>query len=214
VHAAKGLEFDTVFVTGLEEEVFPHFNSKEQEAIEEERRLMYVAVTRGKQRVFLSWAKSRQRFGRTSVNPPSRFLREIPKELLDFESETGFRGSRFGSTGGSSWAHSGRSAFSTAGGRSSGSYSGARGGWTGQRAASSVKRERQDQHGRTLDYSDSQISHEGSQSDSLLGRTANHPRYGAGTIVRIQGQGGDARITVKFPIYGEKKIVARFLELD
>jgi DNA helicase-2/ATP-dependent DNA helicase PcrA len=214
VHAAKGLEFDTVFVTGLEEEVFPHFNSKEQEAVEEERRLMYVAVTRGKQRVFLSLAKSRQRFGRTSMNPPSRFLREIPKELLDFQSETGFRGTRFGATGGNSWAQGGRSAFSAAGGRAGGGASGSRGGWTGHRPPPLVKKERQDKHGRTLDYSDSQLSHEGSQADGLLGRTANHPRYGAGTIIRVQGQGGDARITVRFPIYGEKKIVARFLELE
>ena len=129
-------------------------------------------------------------------------------------SETGFRGTRFGSTGGSSWTKGGRSAFSAAGGTSGGSHSGARGGWTGQRPPAPVRRERKDNHGRTLDYSDSQISHEGSQADGLLGRTANHPRYGAGTIVRVQGQGGDARITVKFPIYGEKKIVARFLELE
>ena len=83
---------------GLEEEVFPHFNSKEQETVEEERRLMSCSDS-GKQRVFLSLAKSSAIWS-NSMNPPSRFLREIPEELLDFQSETGFRGTRFGATGG------------------------------------------------------------------------------------------------------------------
>ena len=138
----------------------------------------------------------------------------MPKELLDFTSETGFRGTRFGTTGGGGWTQSsGRSAFATSGGKPGTAYQGSRGGWTGNRP-SPPKREGVDRHGRTLDYSDSQVSYDGTAADGLLGRTANHPRYGAGKITRVQGQGGDARITVKFPIYGEKKIVARFLELE
>ena len=212
VHAAKGLEYDTVFITGLEEEVFPP-NSKEEEAIEEERRLN-VAVTRGKRRVFISWAKSRQRFGRTSMNPPSRFLREIPKELMDMGSETGFRGTRFGSTGGSSWTKGGRSAFSAAGGTSGGSHSGARGGWTGQRPPAPVRRERKDNHGRTLDYSDSQISHEGSQADGLLGSNSESPTVWRRHHRASTRAGWRCANYCQIPDLRREKIVARFLELE
>ena len=83
VHAAKGLEFDAVFITGLEEGLFPHENSVlEPAGLEEERRLMYVAVTRARQRLYLSHAQTRMLHGQTRYNLPSRFLDEIPAELL------------------------------------------------------------------------------------------------------------------------------------
>ncbi|OHA03932.1 MAG: hypothetical protein A3J10_04195 [Candidatus Sungbacteria bacterium RIFCSPLOWO2_02_FULL_54_10] len=82
-HAAKGLEFPVVFMVGMEEGVFPHaralFNPAE---LEEERRLCYVGITRAKEKVFLSFALSRTRFGNTQMNPPSRFLGEIPEHLV------------------------------------------------------------------------------------------------------------------------------------
>ena len=80
VHAAKGLEFDVVFLSGLEEGLFPHENSiQEAEGLEEERRLMYVAVTRARQRLYLSFAQSRMLHGQTRYNLRSRFLEEIPE---------------------------------------------------------------------------------------------------------------------------------------
>jgi DNA helicase-2/ATP-dependent DNA helicase PcrA len=85
IHAAKGLEFDNVFVVGLEEGLFPHSRSLlsgEKEEIEEERRLMYVAMTRAKKRLTLSWARSRLVFGGRHSSIPSRFLSEIPEQLL------------------------------------------------------------------------------------------------------------------------------------
>ncbi|MFZ2627375.1 MAG: UvrD-helicase domain-containing protein [Rugosibacter sp.] len=87
VHSAKGLEFDVVFISGLEEGLFPHENSVNDtrnggNGLEEERRLMYVAVTRARQRLYLSIAQSRMLHGQTRYNPPSRFLNEIPGELL------------------------------------------------------------------------------------------------------------------------------------
>ena len=83
VHAAKGLEFSTVFIVGLEEGVFPHSKSLfSPKDLEEERRLCYVGLTRAKKRVYLSFALRRMRFGGIEVNPPSRFLSEIPEELL------------------------------------------------------------------------------------------------------------------------------------
>ena len=81
VHSAKGLEFDAVFITGLEEGLFPHENSaKETDGIEEERRLMYVAITRARQRLFLSFAQTRMLHGQVRYNTKSRFLNELPEE--------------------------------------------------------------------------------------------------------------------------------------
>ncbi|AKU13106.1 DNA-dependent helicase II [Azoarcus sp. CIB] len=83
VHSSKGLEFDVVFLTGLEEGLFPHENSAlENEGLEEERRLMYVAVTRARERLYLSFAQSRMLHGQTRYNLRSRFLEEIPEGLV------------------------------------------------------------------------------------------------------------------------------------
>lgn len=83
VHAAKGLEFQVVFITGLEEGLFPHEQSLlEMDGLEEERRLMYVAITRARHRLYLSFSQSRLLHGQTRYNVPSRFLDEIPKKLL------------------------------------------------------------------------------------------------------------------------------------
>ncbi len=82
VHSSKGLEFDCVFVAGMEEDLFPHSNSRfDEKGIEEERRLAYVAITRARKKLYLTCAYSRQIFGETSSNPMSRFLGEIPSDL-------------------------------------------------------------------------------------------------------------------------------------
>ncbi len=96
VHAAKGLEFDTVFVTGMEENIFPHqMNAYDPFGIEEERRLAYVAVTRARKNLYLSSASTRKLFGNTQTNPISRFIGEIPAELCTKSGcgSAGFRGS-------------------------------------------------------------------------------------------------------------------------
>jgi DNA helicase-2/ATP-dependent DNA helicase PcrA len=83
VHSSKWLEFPIVFVAGLEDNIFPLSNAMmEPKLLEEERRLMYVAITRAKDVLFLSYANSRMTWGQTKMNPPSRFLQEIPIELL------------------------------------------------------------------------------------------------------------------------------------
>ena len=85
VHAAKGLEFHTVFVTGLEEGLFPHENSlSEYDGVEEERRLMYVAITRARRRLYLTQAQSRMLHGQVRYNIASRFLDELPRELVQW----------------------------------------------------------------------------------------------------------------------------------
>ncbi|BCK88771.1 DNA helicase II [Sideroxyarcus emersonii] len=82
VHAAKGLEFHTVFITGLEESLFPHQNSIDSGDLDEERRLMYVAITRARRRLYLTFAQSRMLHGQTHYGTASSFLRELPEELL------------------------------------------------------------------------------------------------------------------------------------
>ena len=84
LHSAKGLEYPTIFLVGLEEGIFPGYQSMDNPAdIEEERRLFYVGITRAKQHLFMTFARRRTIFGSTSYNPPSRFLKEIPKDILD-----------------------------------------------------------------------------------------------------------------------------------
>ena len=86
VHSVKGLEFDYVFVIGLEEGIFPHINSlMDAGGIEEERRLAYVAITRAKEKLYLLNARRRVLFGRDQVNPPSRFIKEIEEDLIATE---------------------------------------------------------------------------------------------------------------------------------
>ncbi|MGE3341631.1 MAG: ATP-dependent helicase [Candidatus Altimarinota bacterium] len=86
VHSAKGLEFDHVYIVGLEEGVFPHSRASfDPEQMEEERRLMYVAMTRAKENLHLVWARRRMLFGETQYNPPSHFLKSIPPESADGE---------------------------------------------------------------------------------------------------------------------------------
>ena len=118
VHSSKGLEFDCVFVAGMEETLFPHMNSvADATGIEEERRLAYVAITRARKRLYLTCASQRQIFGQTSANPVSRFIQEIPSELRQTSgvgsagfSGTGWekRGSRRGIAGSGAEAGEGR----------------------------------------------------------------------------------------------------------
>lgn len=84
IHSAKGLEFDVVFLIGMEESIFPHANSlMERDGLEEERRLMYVGITRARELLYLTNAKRRMLYGKESINPPSRFIEEIDGDLLE-----------------------------------------------------------------------------------------------------------------------------------
>ena len=88
LHAAKGLEFPDVFLVGAEEELLPHKNSIETDSIEEERRLMYVGVTRAKQNLTITYARKRKQFGELLETTPSRFLDELPEEHLHWQGKT------------------------------------------------------------------------------------------------------------------------------
>jgi DNA helicase-2/ATP-dependent DNA helicase PcrA len=98
VHASKGLEFHTVFITGLEEGLFPHQNSIDNGDLDEERRLMYVAITRARRRLYLTFAQSRMLHGQTHYGMASSFLRELPEELLHWLTPRVSARNRFGAT--------------------------------------------------------------------------------------------------------------------
>ena len=99
IHSAKGLEFPTVFVVGLEENIFPSpMCTNSMRELEEERRLLYVAITRAEKHCILTCAQNRFRYGRMEYDTPSRFIRDIDQELLDVHSESGGGSSLFGSS--------------------------------------------------------------------------------------------------------------------
>lgn len=137
LHSAKGLEYPVVFLVGMEEGIFPGYQSMgDDNELEEERRLFYVGITRAKKYLFLTCANMRKIFGSTSYNPPSRFLKEIPKDLLDgydevFEDrkrEDSFEDSGYNwkygkSSGSSSWNKNGESYSGENWNRNSGTYS-------------------------------------------------------------------------------------------
>ena len=135
VHSAKGLEFNVVFISGLEDGLFPHENSMSEtrdgkSGLEEERRLMYVAVTRARQRLYLSFAQTRMLHGQTRYNLPSRFLDEVPEELVKWLTPRAGRGGFAASHQGTSFGAPSEPAFGSAPRRSESSGSGFRIGQT------------------------------------------------------------------------------------
>ena len=169
VHASKGLEFDTVFVAGMEESIFPHIISMNDGAgVEEERRLAYVAITRARKHLYLTAAHSRSLIGQTNANPVSRFLMEIPLDLRD---TTGLGYSGFSGTG---WEKRG----SRRGISGSGAEAG-RGRVFGQSSASGTKR-------RSAPTAESYKKAAASSSFSV-GDTVDHKVFGRGKVKKVDG---------------------------
>lgn len=184
VHAAKGLEFPSVFVVGLEEDLFPSFMSKNTpDEMDEERRLFYVAITRAERYLTLSYAKSRYRFGQVRYNDPSRFLDEISRENLDVAVP-----------------------FSKSGGGSSRSgVSGAGIGKYGVAARQKV---------RAIPKASTDPSFKSTKADDLkVGQQIEHFRFGKGAIQSIEGAKGNEVLTVHFKEVGEKRIMLKFAKL-
>ncbi len=174
VHAAKGLEFDVVFITGLEEGLFPHENAmNEADGVEEERRLMYVAVTRARRRLYISCAQSRLLHGQTRYNLRSRFLDELPQDALKWLSPR----EGAAAVGGGFW---GRQAEST------------RPAWGGGGGVPSAI---------TPPAASSSAA---GAAGWRIGQGVFHAKFGEGVIVSLEGQGGDARAQVRFNRHGIK----------
>jgi DNA helicase-2/ATP-dependent DNA helicase PcrA len=184
VHAAKGLEFDCVFITGLEEGLFPHENSlSSQDGLEEERRLMYVAITRARRRLYLTHAQTRLLHGQTRYHIPSRFLDELPAESLQWLSPPRARGA--GGFGGG-WASSVQPAW----GRS-GLGDDRPAGMAGIPAAVPVPTR-------------SAPAVSASGAEIRTGMAVFHTKFGEGRVLAIEGQGNDARAQVDFRRHGTK----------
>ena len=179
VHAAKGLEFDAVFITGLEEGLFPHENSlSDGDGLEEERRLMYVAITRARKRLYLSFSQSRMLHGQTRYNVKSRFLDELPDASLKWLSP------RQGSFG-SGYARDYQQAWQ----RGSGLHS-------------VVGVGRQEAPVPFTPRQDPVLAAAGQRFKS--GQSVFHTKFGEGVILMLEGQGDDARAQVNFGRHGTK----------
>ncbi|MER7890424.1 DNA helicase PcrA [Micromonospora sp. NPDC094482] len=181
LHTAKGLEFPVVFLTGLEDGVFPHLRSLgDTRELEEERRLAYVGITRARQRLYLSRAVTRSAWGQPSYNPPSRFLEELPPELVRWERTEGSYTSWAGGGGGV-----GGRADRTSGGR--GTFNGGT-----PKAAQLAKR-------LGVDGSRLTTASELPQGPKVAaGDRVNHQRYGLGRVLAVEGHGPGARAQIDF----------------
>ncbi|MEN5179531.1 UvrD-helicase domain-containing protein [Comamonas testosteroni] len=180
VHASKGLEFDAVFIAGLEEGLFPHENAmSDMGGLEEERRLMYVAITRARKRLYLSTSQTRMLHGTTRYNVRSRFLDELPEEALKWLTP---RHSGFGSGMGSL-------AFGSGSGSARGAGTGS---WNAESSMS--------MWGKTpIPAQKAEPAH-----GIKVGIQVFHNKFGEGKVLAVEGTGDDARAQVHFPRHGTK----------
>ena len=195
VHAAKGLEFDVVYVTGLEEGLFPLkrqtdvYEDDDSDEIDEERRLAYVAMTRARHKLFLLRAKTRRLYGNTRNNPPSRFFANVPEQIINDLSPKAPKASLV---------------------QGSDSYGDKRHGSDFNRYKESSK-----DHGTSSDvWIDTSFDQSGEASISVIpGQTVAHPRFGKGKVVSIV-PGTKPKADIIFPGFGRKTILVKFLELE
>ena len=196
VHASKGLEFDAVFLGGLEEGLFPHDNSlNEDGGIEEERRLMYVAITRARKRLYLTYAGSRMLHGQPRYGIVSRFVEEIPAELCKWivlPEKQAWASPQKPGWDKPAWGGGGRGeAWASGGGRApradANQYA------TAPRA--SFETSRPDEH------------------PFAIGANVRHARFGEGVVINIEGRGLDARVQVRFRAEGTKWLALQYAKL-
>jgi len=209
IHAAKGLEFPLVFIVGLEDGLFPHSRSvADPEDLEEERRLAYVAMTRAERYLYVAHAMKRRVYGEEIASEPSQFLNEMPAEMLDDLSL------------GKSWLYFRREANAIE-----------------IEPPDEPRREKKKYMGKTYNTADS-IAEFFKQRNRQLGQTSGtskqappptsassasgeftpgsyvkHSKYGRGLVLRREGAGESAKLTVSFPGYGQKKLVEKYAGL-
>ncbi len=186
LHAAKGLEFPVVFIPGLEEGVFPGQQSMYVDSeVEEERRLAYVGITRAKERLYLTHAKSRMIYGSTNYYRPSRFVAEIPEKLLEIHRQTGFR-ERAGLTGGSSFSFGKASLPHT-------------------QNTVSVN--------RGFSKPAATAGNSAPLPELKPGDTVEHKAFGTGVVASCRPMGNDVLLEIAFQKVGTKKLMARMANL-
>jgi DNA helicase-2/ATP-dependent DNA helicase PcrA len=200
LHSTKGLEFDHVFLTGMEEGICPHVrSSNEEKAVEEERRLVYVGMTRARKTLTLTRAVYRRVFGNEQqlrASQPSRFLTEIPSELVDT-----VRGSM---------AEIGQ----TRRYEPDPEYSYSADEFLRRVRRGPVPAARQPQRPSSTASFGRPAIRRGADANPLLGQKVRHPQYGVGTIIGVEGDDDDRRLSVTFPGRGTKKFVERYAQLQ
>ena len=214
LHSAKGLEFNTVFLVGMEEGIFPVYKSiGEPKELEEERRLFYVGITRAKQYLYLTCAKKRTIFGSTSYNAISRFVQEIPEELLDGYEETFAEKEERFEDSGYKWEY----------GRSSkvkeyrlseeeNIYS------KQSVAAKGVGSTTAGFQFRTAESFLNSLNKKANMGADISkyeeGQRVYHKRFGEGTIQKIEPEGEDYKLEISFDKVGNKRLMAKFAGLE
>jgi DNA helicase-2/ATP-dependent DNA helicase PcrA len=209
LHTAKGLEFPVVFLAGLEDGVFPHLRAlSDPVELQEERRLAYVGITRARERLYLSRAVSRSAWGQPAWNPPSRFLDEVPGELVDWTGAVDPRsGPRWGDDSEGGWR-----------GNSEGRYRGSsRNDDHGYRAVNPRERSAQESLAASR-MSGGGGLRGGAGNRAILALTegdrVTHDKWGLGTVTGVRGVGEKAQAEIDFGSAGRKWLVLRFAALQ
>src|ERR1700744_6177667 len=212
IHAAKGLEFSCVFAAGLEEMLFPNamaINTREE--LEEERRLFYVVITRAKQKLWITYANTRYRFGNLVQNEPSRFIEEIPSDYLD----RSFAGGGARNQGGFGAGPSG-SAYDRMHGGGYGNAAQAEkkyGPPPGAKKDAKPPYVPPKPYMKTIEHNPSPDFVASDTSTLQVGQKVEHQKFGFGEIVGMEGSEHNPIATVKFQYNGEKKIMLNYAKL-
>jgi DNA helicase-2/ATP-dependent DNA helicase PcrA len=243
LHAAKGLEFPLVFLSGLEEGLFPHSRTMLQpDDVEEERRLCYVGMTRAMDQLILTRAVYRRRYGTDlpEASVPSRFLEEVPIELIEeigarrtSHTGTGYRETGYAGTGGvgtdafvrpagRSPAHDSDTHYSYEDEDQSASWKRNGGQTSRQKAAAPAKPYNSIENiaeffasrGKKFSVPKTPVEEPGGKRGFRPGQKVRHPKYGEGTVYQREGEGEEAKITVQFPRFGLKKLVEKYAQLE
>ncbi|WP_159570531.1 ATP-dependent helicase [Curtobacterium sp. 18060] len=209
LHTAKGLEYEAVFLTGVEEDLLPHrMSANEPGGPSEERRLFYVGITRAKKVLFLSLAMTRAQFGDVNVAMPSRFLQEIPEGLIEWKQSPGMANSR----GGTQPRALNAKREGGIGGGGGGGYRGG-GGWGGgsyDRAAAASKTRPKTEwanrvSGQVRDNGDMEL---------VAGDRIKHVDFGEGTVSAVTGQGAKRIAEIAFDSAGRKKLLIKIAPIE
>ena len=212
LHSAKGLEFPVVFLVGMEEGIFPGYKSiGEPKELEEERRLCYVGVTRAKENLYLTNSKQRTTFGSTTHNPPSRFLQEIPKELLDGYDEAinkkSIKDLIFGESN-YTWSYGNNSngnikTYKVEEPQYAAAASSTNKGFNFRTAESFLNNLTKKSDSQDIDLSVYQS-----------GVRVYHKKFGEGIINYVEEEGNDLKVDINFDKVGHKRLMARFANLE
>jgi len=211
IHAAKGLEFGCVFAAGLEENLFPNAMSiNTREELEEERRLFYVVVTRAKQKLWITYANSRYRFGSLIQNDPSRFISEIPEEYLDKSyAGGGFRNSSGFSPQRSAFERMNGGGFGNAERQAEKRY----GPPPGRSKTATPEYLSPKPQNKVIEHTPSASFVASDTSNLKAGQKVEHQKFGFGEVINVEGSAQNPVALVKFELNGEKKIMLNYAKL-